>query len=65
MVDHTLTLKVYDEEITLNVLENRKVEVEKENHYQVGMIKTNVKGQINMPILEKVSRRPFQLVSRH
>ncbi|XP_050915689.1 uncharacterized protein LOC127130767 [Lathyrus oleraceus] len=44
-IDHgTLTLKVYDDEITLNVLENRKLEVEKEYHYQVGMIRTNVRG---------------------
>ncbi|XP_050891050.1 uncharacterized protein LOC127096535 [Lathyrus oleraceus] len=50
----TLTLKVYDDEITLNVLENRKLEVEKENHYQVGMIKTNVKGQSNMSTSEKL-----------
>ncbi|XP_050909186.1 uncharacterized protein LOC127122956 [Lathyrus oleraceus] len=40
----TLTLKLYDDEITLNMLENRKLEVEKENHYQVGMIRINVKG---------------------
>ncbi|XP_050876360.1 uncharacterized protein LOC127080073 [Lathyrus oleraceus] len=45
-IDHgTLTLKVYDDEITLNVLKNRKLEVEKEYQYQVGMIKTDVKGQ--------------------
>ncbi|XP_050876987.1 uncharacterized protein LOC127080734 [Lathyrus oleraceus] len=63
-IDHgTLTLKVYDDEITLNVLENRELEVERENHYQVGMIRTNVKGQRNMPTSEKVSRRPSQLVS--
>ncbi|XP_050875681.1 uncharacterized protein LOC127079327 [Lathyrus oleraceus] len=49
-IDHdTLTLKVYDDEITLNVLENRKLEVEKEHHYQVGMIGTGVKGQSDMP----------------
>ncbi|XP_050878811.1 uncharacterized protein LOC127082625 [Lathyrus oleraceus] len=63
-IEHgTLTLKVYDDEITLNVLENKKLEVEKEHHYQVGMIKTNVKGQSNMPTSEKVSRRLSQLVS--
>ncbi|XP_050889030.1 uncharacterized protein LOC127094211 [Lathyrus oleraceus] len=33
-IDHgTLTLKVYDDEITLNALNNRKLEVEKEYHY--------------------------------
>ncbi|XP_050920223.1 uncharacterized protein LOC127137844 [Lathyrus oleraceus] len=59
----TLTLKVYDNEVTLNVIENRKLEVEKENHYQVGMIRTDVKDQSNMPISEKVSRRPSQPIS--
>ncbi|XP_050902139.1 uncharacterized protein LOC127111301 [Lathyrus oleraceus] len=49
-IEHgTLTLKTYVDEITLNVLENRNLEVEKENQYQVGMIKTNVKGKSNMP----------------
>lgn len=63
-IEHgTLTLKVYDDEITLNVLENMKLEVEKEYHYQLGMIMTDVKGQSNMPTSEKVSRRPSQLVS--
>lgn len=38
----TLNLKVYDGEITLNELENRKQKEEKENWYQVGMIKTCV-----------------------
>ncbi|XP_050918822.1 uncharacterized protein LOC127136284 [Lathyrus oleraceus] len=62
-IDHsTLTLKVYDDEITLNVLENRKLEVEKENNYQVGMIGTDVKGQSNMSTSKKVSRSPSQLV---
>ena len=37
-----LTLKFYDDEITLNVLKNKKQEGEKRNHYQVGMIKTCV-----------------------
>lgn len=46
---NTLTLKFYDDEITLNVLENRNFEVEKEHHYQVGMIRTDVKGQSDMP----------------
>ncbi|XP_050876241.1 uncharacterized protein LOC127079934 [Lathyrus oleraceus] len=62
-IDHgTLTLKFYDDEITLNVLKNRKLEVEKEYHYQVGMNKTDVKGQSDMPTSEKISRRPSQLV---
>lgn len=44
-IEHgTLTLKVYDDEITLNILKNRKQEIEKENHYQVGTIRTYVKG---------------------
>ncbi|XP_050875606.1 uncharacterized protein LOC127079241 [Lathyrus oleraceus] len=58
----TLTLQVYDDEITLNDIENRNLEVEKENHYQVGMIGTYVKGQSNMSTSEKVSRRPSQLI---
>ncbi|XP_050888849.1 uncharacterized protein LOC127094013 [Lathyrus oleraceus] len=63
-IEHcTLTLKVYDDELTLNVLENEKLEVEKENHYQVGTIRTDVKGQGNMPTTEKGSRSPSQLVS--
>lgn len=63
-IEHgTLNLKVYHDEITLNVLENRKLEIEKENYYQVGMIMTYVKGQDNMPTLEKGSRRPSQLIS--
>ncbi|XP_050909393.1 uncharacterized protein LOC127123188 [Lathyrus oleraceus] len=58
-IDHnTLTLKVYDDdEITLNVLEIRKLEVEKENHYEVGMIRTDVKGQSDMPTSEKRLKR--------
>lgn len=49
-IDHgTLTLKVYDDEITLNIIKNRKLEVENEYHYQVGMIRTYVKGQSGMP----------------
>ncbi|XP_050915854.1 uncharacterized protein LOC127130947 [Lathyrus oleraceus] len=59
----TLTLKVYDDEITLNVLENKKLEVGKEYHYQVGMIRTDVKGQSDMPTSEKVSRRSSHMVS--
>ncbi|XP_050902867.1 uncharacterized protein LOC127115333 [Lathyrus oleraceus] len=63
-IDHdTLTLKVYDDKITLNVLKNRRLEVEKEYHYQVGMIRKDVKGQSDIPTSEKVSRRPSQLVS--
>ncbi|XP_050890487.1 uncharacterized protein LOC127095905 [Lathyrus oleraceus] len=63
-IEHgTLTLKVYNDEIILNMLENRKQKAENENHYQVGMIMTNVKGQSNMPTSEKVSRRPSQMVS--
>ena len=63
-IEHgTLTLKVYDDELTLNILENRKLVIEKENHYQVGMIRINVKGQSSMPTSEKVSKRPSQLVS--
>lgn len=58
----TLTLKVYDDEITLNVSEDRKLEVEKENYYQVGMIRTDVKSQSNIPTSEKDSRRPSQLL---
>lgn len=45
----TFTLKVYVNERTLNVLENRKQEKEKDNCYQVGMIKTCVKNQIQTP----------------
>lgn len=48
-VDAILNLKVYGDEITLNVIENEKLEVEKENHYQVSMIRTNVKRQSNIP----------------
>lgn len=63
-IDHgTLTLKVFHDEITLNVHENRKLEVGKQDHYQVGMTKTDAKGQSDMPTSEKVSRRPSQLVS--
>lgn len=54
----TLTLKVYDDELNLNMIENRKLVIEKENHYQVGMIRTNVKSQSSMPTSEKVSKRP-------
>lgn len=60
---NALTLKFYDDETTLNVLKNRKLKVEKEYHYQVGMIRTYVKGQSDMPTSKKVSRRPSQLAS--
>ncbi|XP_050876576.1 uncharacterized protein LOC127080295 [Lathyrus oleraceus] len=43
-------------------IEDRKLEVEKENHYQVGMIRTDVKSQSNIPTSEKDSRRPSQLL---
>ncbi|XP_050888941.1 uncharacterized protein LOC127094118 [Lathyrus oleraceus] len=45
----TLTLKVYDNEITVNVIKNRKLEVEKEHHYQVGMIRINGKRKSHIP----------------
>lgn len=57
----TLTLKVHDDEITLDDIENKKLEVEKENHYQVAMIKTDVRKQSNIPTSEKDTRRPSQL----
>lgn len=47
----TLTLKVYDDEINLNVIENRKLEVEKEHQYQGSMIRTNVRRKSNIPTL--------------
>lgn len=43
---YTLTLKVYDDELTLDVLENMKQEGEKDNHYQVCMVKTCMETQI-------------------
>ncbi|XP_050888831.1 uncharacterized protein LOC127093991 [Lathyrus oleraceus] len=57
----TLTLKVYDDEITLNIIKNRKLEVEKEHHYQVGMMMTNMIRKINIQTSEKDARRPSQL----
>ncbi|XP_050889921.1 uncharacterized protein LOC127095249 [Lathyrus oleraceus] len=57
----TLTLKVHDDEITLNDIEKRKLEVEKEHHYQVGMIRTNVRKQSNIPTSEKDTRMSSQL----
>ncbi|XP_050896387.1 uncharacterized protein LOC127103152 [Lathyrus oleraceus] len=36
----TLTLKVYDKEITLNTVKNKELGVEKEHHYQVVLIRT-------------------------
>lgn len=53
----TLTLKVYNDEITLNDLNNRKLEVEKEYHYQVGIIRTDVKGQGDMPTSKKILKK--------
>ncbi|XP_050914563.1 uncharacterized protein LOC127129418 [Lathyrus oleraceus] len=38
-----------------------KLEVEKEHHYQVGMIRTDVKRQSNIPTSEKDARRYSQL----
>ncbi|XP_050908891.1 uncharacterized protein LOC127122629 [Lathyrus oleraceus] len=61
MDQSTLTLKVYDEEITLNVIENRKIDVEKEHHYQVGMIRIDMKRKSKIPTLGKDTRRPSQL----
>ncbi|XP_050883473.1 uncharacterized protein LOC127086721 [Lathyrus oleraceus] len=58
-----LTIKAYDDKITLDVLENRKHEGEKGNHYQVGMIKTCVKISSQRPPQEKVSRKTSQMVS--
>ncbi|XP_050908681.1 uncharacterized protein LOC127122384 [Lathyrus oleraceus] len=45
----TITLKVYDKEITLNVIENQELEVEKEHHYQVCLIRTAVRRKRNAP----------------
>lgn len=54
----TIALKVYDDKITLNVIENRKLEVEKQHHNQVGMIRIYVKRKNNIPTSEKDARRP-------
>ncbi|XP_050895576.1 uncharacterized protein LOC127102218 [Lathyrus oleraceus] len=53
----TLTLKVYDKEITLNFVEYQELEVEIEHHYQVGLIKIEARRQINIPTSEKDTRR--------
>lgn len=57
-----LNLKTYDDEITLNVLENMRREREKGNHYHVGMIKTCVEIPSQRPPPEKLSRRISQMV---
>ncbi|XP_050888682.1 uncharacterized protein LOC127093822 [Lathyrus oleraceus] len=57
----TITLKVYDKVITLNTVKNRELEVEKEHHYQVNLVRKEVRRQSNRPTSEKDPRRPSQV----
>ncbi|XP_050890639.1 uncharacterized protein LOC127096060 [Lathyrus oleraceus] len=65
-IDHgTLTLKVYDDEITLNVIENMKLEVEKEYHYQVQtnlQVRSDAETKENRDKSEKFSHAPVGLL---